>query len=95
MGEKRSVLRQLLDEAGLEDEALPTQCVVELLGEGRVLIENHKGVIEYGSEAIAARAEFGSVRIVGVNLRLRLMTAQKLVIVGKIDAIALERGREK
>ncbi len=93
MGGKRSVLRQLLDDAGLEDEALPMQSVVELLGDGRVLIENHKGVIEYGSDAIAARVAFGAVRVVGVNLRLRLMTAQKIVIVGRIDAIELTRGR--
>lgn len=93
MPRKTSVIQKLLDNAQLGEESLPLQPVVELLGDGRVLIENHKGVIEYCSEKIQARVSFGAVSVAGCNLRLRLMTGQKLVIVGKIDAIQVLRGK--
>lgn len=93
MAGKSSVFQRILDEADLAEETLPKQPVVELLGDGRVLIENHKGVTQYCSEQIQASVSFGAVRVVGCNLRLRLMTAQKLVIAGKIDGIEVLRGR--
>lgn len=95
MARKISVFQRLLDEADLSEEALPRQPVVELLGDGRVLIENHRGVTQYCSEKIQARVSFGAVNVVGCNLRLRLMTGQKLVIVGKVDGIEVLRGRIK
>lgn len=95
MAGKTSIFRRLLEEADLAEENLPTEPVVELLGDGRVLIENHKGVIEYCTEIITARVSFGAVSVRGCNLRLRLMTGQKLVIAGTINGIEVTRGRIK
>lgn len=95
MAGKTSVFQKLLDEADLGEEAMPREPIVELLGDGRVLIENHRGVTEYCPEKIQARVSFGAVRVVGCNLRLRLMTGQKLVIAGQIDGIEVLRGRMK
>lgn len=95
MADQRSLFRRLLDGADLAEEALPLQPVVELLGDDRVLIENHKGVTQYCTERIRARVSFGAVDVQGVDLRLRYMTGQKLVIAGKIDCIQLIRGRSK
>ncbi len=95
MARKPSVFRKLLDETDLNEESIPMQPVVELLGDGRVLIENHKGVIQYCSERIQARVKFGAISVAGCNLRLRFMSGQKLVIVGKIDSIEVLRGQLK
>lgn len=95
MPRKTSIFQKMLDRADLGEESLPLQPVVELLGDGRVLVENHKGVIEYSAEKIQARVSFGAVSVVGCNLRLRLMTGQKLVIVGRIDGVQVLRGRVK
>ncbi len=93
MARKTSVFQRLLDEVDLSEEALPKQPIVELLGDGRVLIENHRGVIQYGSNQIRARVSFGTVCVVGSNLRLRLMTGEKLVILGRIDGVEIQRGQ--
>lgn len=95
MADQKSLFRRLLDGADLAEESLPLQPVVELLGDNRVLIENHRGVTQYCTERIQARVSFGAVNIQGGNLRLRYMTGQKLVIVGKIDSIEVVRGRSK
>ncbi len=90
---KQSLMQHLLDNVDLPEESLPRQTVVELLGDGRVLIEQHRGVLEYGPERIGVRVSFGSVCVTGSNLRLGLMTCQKLVILGKIRGIELVRGK--
>lgn len=93
MKKRQSIVRQLLDNVDLPEESLPHQSVVELLGDGRVLIEHHKGVLEYGPERIGVRVGFGAVCVTGTGLRLGLMTCQKLVILGRIATIEIVRGK--
>jgi sporulation protein YqfC len=90
--EKRSILQQVLDSAGLEEEGVPGQSVIELLGDSRALIENHRQVVGYDLSQICIRVSFGTVQIFGCNLRLRAITGQKLLITGKIDRIDICRG---
>lgn len=95
MKQRKNVMRRIMDSAALQEEALPTEPVVELLGDGRVLVENHRGILEYGTETIAVRVRYGAVCIHGCNLRLGFMTCQKLIILGKIQEITLQRGVKK
>ena len=90
--QKTSWMRQLLDGADLVEEALPRQPLVELLGDSRVLIENHCGVTEYGTERICVRMRFGSVAICGCGLHLGQMSRHRLVIIGSVHAIEVQRG---
>lgn len=83
---------RLLDRLDLMDEPLPRQPLVELYGSGRVIIENHGGVTEYGREQIRVRVRFGSILICGNGLMLCRMYGQQLVITGSITAITLDRG---
>lgn len=94
MRQKTSIFRKLLDRVGLTEEKLPGEPVVELLGDGRVLIENHGGVIEYGTQVVRAKVRYGTVGVVGGNLRLRQMSAHRLVITGKIGHIEVTREGE-
>ena len=82
----------MLDSGGLEDECVPGQSVVELLGGNRALIENHRRVIAYDLSQICIRVSFGTVQVHGRNLRLQAMTGRKLLITGEIDRIDICRG---
>lgn len=77
----------------LEGELLPGQSLVEILGRSRVLIEGHRGVVEYCRERITVRLSFGWVCVRGCGLQLRCMSHQQLVICGQIGGIDL-KGRE-
>lgn len=85
------MVRRFMDNVSLPEESLPRQSIVELLGDGRVLIEHHKGVLEYGTERIGVRVGFGIVDVIGCNLRLGLISCEKLVIFGQIASINLIR----
>lgn len=80
--------------ADLPGEALPGQPLIEVAGDSRVLIENHSGVIAYGSCEIQVKVKFGIVCVCGHSLSLARMTKQQLVITGKIHNVALQRGRK-
>ena len=91
MAPEFSWIRRIVDNAELMDEILPGQTIIELLGEGRVLIEGHGGVLAYSSDEVCAKVNFGVVKISGCNLELSFMCKNKLVISGRILSIHLLR----
>lgn len=85
---RRSDLWEQMD---LPGESLPGQVLVEITGENRVLIENHRGVREYSRERIGVKVKYGLVQVCGSCLELRCMTKDQLVISGCIDGVLLKR----
>ena len=65
--------------------------IVELVGQKRLLIENHQGVLSYSTEEIAIRVCYGCVVIAGEQLQLMEMSRVKLAICGRIDSVQLRR----
>ncbi len=75
---------------GIELSGMP---LVEIAGEKRVLIENHRGVTAYDANRICVRVKFGQICVCGEELTLAQMTGTCLVICGRIDSVTLLRGR--
>ena len=91
MGRKNRILELLADSTELETEPMPAQPIIEIAGEQRMLVENHRGVSAYSSERILINVEFGTVCVCGCGLRLLRMTREQLVIRGRIDTVSLQR----
>ena len=91
MGRKNRIMELLADSAELETEPMPAQPIIEISGEQRMLVENHRGVSAYSSERILINVEFGAVCVCGCGLRLFRMTREQLVIRGRIDIVSLQR----
>ena len=89
---KGKLLRGLTERAGLYGEPLPGIPLLELSGDDRVLIENHKCVNSYSPEEISVRVTFGMIHIRGIALVLACVGKDQLVIHGRIDAITVDRG---
>lgn len=66
--------------------------LIELVGDCRVLIENHCSIIEYGKEKIVIKMKFGCVEICGKGMQLSQLTKSQLVISGRITGLQLIRG---
>ena len=62
---------------------------LELTGDSELRMENHKGILAYGSEEIHVSAGSFLVKISGRELELRAMTGLELLITGKIEHIQL------
>lgn len=87
-------LRKLADGMDLPGEPLPTQPLVELAGNERVLIEHHRGVTAYSQECICVKVRYGQIRIRGCGLSLGRMTGDQLVISGRIHGVDLLGGQK-
>ena len=90
-GEKR-LSERLAGATDLHDTPIPGVPMIEIAGDGRVLLENHKGVTEYSKTRICVKVKFGQVCICGQGLRLAKMTKSQLIICGKIESVELFRG---
>ena len=93
MVKRRGWIERLADSADLQGEAFPGQPLVELYGDRRVLIEHHGGVTEYGREKIQVKVRYGYLCVCGGCLELARMTAEQLVITGRIDSVSIIRRR--
>lgn len=73
----------------LPADALSSLPRLELVGDGELRMENHKGILAYGSEEIHVSGGSFVVRIMGQGLELRAMTGLELLITGQIRQIQL------
>ena len=63
---------------------------LELVGDGELRMENHRGILAYGKEEIHVSGGVFIVKIAGEGLELRAMTGLELLITGKIRQIELD-----
>ena len=73
---------------------LPLDTVVELpkmviSGNQQLVIENHRGIIEYERSLIRVGTKLGEIKVTGVDLVLISVLKEELVIAGKIGEIQM------
>lgn len=73
-------------------EGLRPKTLIELYGNERVLIEEHRGILAYGDEEIRVGTSFGMAVVEGLELRLCCMSRSQLVIRGRIGCVRTEVG---
>lgn len=91
MKKERPFGHWMLDRMQLPGESLPRQTILELCGDGRVLIENHGGVTMYSPQRIQVKVCFGELAVTGSDLHLCRMQNQQMIIRGKIGEILVLR----
>lgn len=91
MRQKRNWMACLAEGADLAGESILPQTLVEILGDSRVLIEQHRGIQAYSRESVCVRVKYGVVTVTGRGLRIQNMDRAALCVFGRIDAVQLER----
>lgn len=94
MDRSRNIVDRFMHSMELDDEPIPKQPLIEIAGDSRVLIENHKGVTQYSREKICVKLNRGSVFVCGDGLHLAVIRKDQLVICGTIVSIHLTGGRK-
>lgn len=92
MKQNRKIINRLTGILDMPAQPLPGIPIVELVGTGRALIENHNGVIAYANELVCVQVKFGKISVIGCGLKICYMSRQQLIITGQITSIQLERG---
>lgn len=71
-------------------EEIAGELRLTLTGDGRILAENHRGILEYSPERISLAAGRLTARVSGEGLHLLAMDGCSMIISGKIFGIDLE-----
>jgi len=64
---------------------------ITIVAGNRVVVENHKGLMDYGENSIVIAGGRVEVRIVGTELELRAMNADELLITGDVFSVEFIR----
>ena len=58
-----------------------------MVGSNQMLVENHKGVIEYVPQRIRVNSSIGVIRVQGREMELKNIAADDIMITGDISMI--------
>lgn len=93
MSHRNGIMKRSVLSAELSGEPIGGTPLVEILGDKRVLIENHKGIRCYSCNIVSVNTNCGCICIDGERLEIVNMTKQRLVITGKVQSVTLQSGR--
>ena len=82
---RKALLMNLAERLELPEEAVSGAAKLSVTGGKRILIENHRGILEYGSERIAVRMDSGTLILSGTELHLLGMNEQELLFGGRLQ----------
>lgn len=60
---------------------------ISMIGSNQMLVENHRGVIEYTPQRIRVNSSIGVIRVQGNEMKLKNIAADDIMITGGIKAI--------
>lgn len=90
MKKLHAMAEDLAEKLELPPEALGAAAKLSITGGRRALIENHKGILEYGAQRMVIGTERGRIVISGQELLLAAMNKSELLISGKISTVEWE-----
>ena len=88
-GIREGVLERTAELLDLPADAVAGVPRLELVGTRELRMENHKGILAYGTEEIHISGGSYIVKVTGEALELRAMTGLELLITGRITGVQL------
>ncbi len=87
-----NVRKKGLREKFTEMLELPKELILDLpkvtiVGNGDMMIENYKGVMEYGSARIRVNTGIGVMKITGAGLLIKEITSEDIILSGEIHQL--------
>ncbi len=84
---KKNKINKILE---LPNEIISNEPKITIIAFNEMLIENYKSILEYEDFYIKINTYIGAININGFNLKLKEMTKEDIMVLGKIDSIDFE-----
>ena len=88
-GRKERLLERMAEALELPGDLVAGLPRIELTGDRELRMENHRGILAYGSREIQISGGRLVVKVRGENLELRAMNAGELLITGTLRGVDL------
>ena len=85
---KKKVQQGVANALEIPEDTLLNLPRITMVGDTQVLIENHKGVIEYTPRKLRIGVSFGEIEITGTDFFLKNILSDELSLQGNIESIA-------
>jgi sporulation protein YqfC len=89
------IRKRLADALELQHDVALNLPALHLTGGERLLMENHRGLLEYGRGKIRIASTAGVVEITGEGLDIKSVGREDILITGGIDSIVINRSAVK
>lgn len=91
MNKKRKTrASRLNDILEMPKEVVSNEPKITIVGFNQILIENYKSILEYEEFYVKINTYIGAININGFGLRLKEMTGDDIMVLGKIDSLDFE-----
>ncbi|MDF2839247.1 MAG: yqfC [Clostridia bacterium] len=60
---------------------------VTMIGSNHVIVENHKGILEYNEDQIRVNTGSGILIVIGSKLNIKSILQEEITITGEIDSV--------
>ncbi|MDO5557576.1 MAG: YabP/YqfC family sporulation protein [Clostridia bacterium] len=84
---KKRKIERFNDILEIPREVSTTEPKITILSFNKMLIENHKGILEYQDIYVRIKTDIGLINISGLNLSLNEMRDNEIIINGKIEGV--------
>lgn len=85
-------LTELAELFDLPGDVVAGLCHLEMIGDRRLFLEHHSGILSYSDRQIDVNTPGGVLRVTGRGLTLESMTGEQLRVGGSVDGVEWVRG---
>lgn len=85
---KKKVKKQLSDFLEMPGDVIMDMPKITMVGDIKLYIENHRGIIEYSSTGVRVSVMEGEVAVAGEGLMLRNVLPDEICVEGKIKSLS-------
>lgn len=82
----KNLKKEISDILEMPEEVVFDMPLISFKGRSEAVIENYKGIIEYGTEKIRLNTSVGIFKITGENLVIKGLDADNVIICGQINS---------
>ncbi len=79
---------KLTDRLGIPPAAVTQEIQLHMDGNARLVLEGHRGLLEFGPERIRLKGKNLVLLIEGRQLNIEAIDAEQIALVGRIDAVS-------
>lgn len=84
---QRGVLQSLARRLDIPQDIVLDLPRITMLGNKQILIENHKGIIEYTSQLVRISLSQGELTVIGAGLMLGNLQQEQILVEGEIREV--------
>ncbi len=92
MSLKERFTDRFIDTFGLPAEVILKLPIVMMIGGKSLILENHRGILEYSRERIRLRLAKGELALIGHNLIIQSISNEEIQIKGEITGLSFTEG---